>query len=99
MAKQLGVRSVVGDQCMYGLTARADNGQKLRAKKRTKFMTNIPEAEDYLGKQCDGTHGHQHLIAGRAKVAEVYSERLSRAMARTVMSLKCRLESNLVRVL
>eukprot|EP00973_Karenia_brevis_P048617 6749515-Karenia_brevis.AAC.1 len=65
-----GVRSVVGDQCMYGLTTRSDRGQKMRAKKSTKFLTNIAEAEDYLGKRCDRTHEHQHLIGGRARAAE-----------------------------
>ena len=81
-----GVTEVIGDQCMFGLKSRSSSGKERPAKKRTKFLTNILEIKDELGRKCDGRHEHQHLIANRAKAAEVYPEELCRAICRAVVN-------------
>ena len=94
-----GVVQVVGDLCMFGLTTRSATGQARPAKKRTKFMTNIPEVTKELGVRCDGRHEHQALISGRARKAEVYPQELCKAICRSVVGLKARLENDFERVL
>ena len=70
LAKLEGVEEVICDQCMFGLVTRSTGGQLKPAKKRTKFLTNVPELKDELGVTCDGKHEHQQLVGGRAKKAE-----------------------------
>ena len=98
LAKLDGVFEVIGDQCMFGLVTKSVAGKTMPAKKRTKFLTNIPEAKTELGVMCDKSHEHQQLIAGRAKKAEIYPEGLCKAICRTVMKLKERLKANLEHV-
>ena len=99
LSRLAGVVEVVGDQCMFGLTTRSATGKVRPAKKRTKFMTNIPEVKDELGVKCDGRHEHQQLISGRAQKAEVYPQELCKAICRSVVNLKARLENDFERVL
>ena len=94
-----GVRIYTADQCMYGLVAPKGKSEKLPAKKRTRFMSNAPEAEDELSQKCDNSHQHQQLISGRAKAAEVYPEKLRRAMCRAVVKIKRNRTAGVVRVL
>ena len=90
-----GVFEVVGDQCMYGLRTKSSSGKERAAKKRTRFLTNMPEAQEELSRKCDGRHEHQHLVEGRARAAEVYPEELCRAICRAVVKLKERQSRNL----
>ena len=90
---------VTVDQCMYGLTTRSSSGIPTPAKKRTRFMTNIPEAKTELGIKCDKSHDHQQLVGGRARKAEIYPEKLCKAICRTVVKLKRRLQKRLDMVL
>ena len=98
LARLDGVFEVIGDQCMFGLVTKSVSGKTLPAKKRTKFLTNIPEARLELGITCDKKHEHQQLIGGRAKKAEIYPDGLCKAMCRTVIKLKERLKARLEHV-
>ena len=80
---------------MFGLTSRTSSGIAKPAKKRTRFMTNVPEAKEELGIKCDGSHEHQQLVGGRAKKAEAYPEKLCKAICRAVVKTKARLSRNL----
>ena len=78
---------VVGDQCMFGLTApsRGSRGRGA-ARRRTKFMTNSYHIAKELGRTCDGTHRHQSLIGGRAKQTERHPQGLCRAICRGLVA-------------
>ena len=77
-----GVKTVVGDQCQFGLTTYDQQGKKTPARKRTRFMSNCPEILQELGKMCPGKHVHQPLIQGRARAASIYPDGLCRAICR-----------------
>ena len=78
-----GVHTVVGDQCMYGLTTEGKRGSSVMpAKKRTKFMTNSYHVARELRRRCDGTHKHQPLLEGRAEGTARYPPELCRAICR-----------------
>ena len=49
-------------------------------KKPTKFMTNAPYIGEELSLRCDGSHRHLVLIGGKAKRAEIYPDKLCKAM-------------------
>ena len=59
-----GVRTIVADQCMYGLkTWSTDKRQKdAAAQKKTRFVTNSESISNNLKKKCDGSHKHQGLL-------------------------------------
>ena len=79
-----GVQTVVADQCMFGLTTKGGRrGQRMPAKKSTRFMTNSWHIAKELNVRCDGGHDHQALIgAQRAREAQVYPEGLCRAICK-----------------
>lgn len=78
--------AVVGDQCMYGLTAWGKRGGKrCAAETATKFMTNSTAIAQELRLRCDGSHVHQPLISGRANAEVRYPEELCRAICRGVV--------------
>ena len=78
--KQMDVRTVVTDQCMFGLKTKADGKKMAPARKPTRFMTNAEEIRKRLDVRCDGGHHHQVLLDGRAKHAAVYPPALCRAI-------------------
>ena len=63
-----GVHVCVLDQCAYGQCV--DGG--LPNKKPTMCLTDSPRIAAELKRRCDGSHQHQHLLGGRAKLAAVY---------------------------
>ena len=76
LASLPGVGSWRVDYCQFGAPWR----------KRTKFLTNIPEVKEELGVTCDGRHQYQQLISGRARAAEEYPEELCRAIIRGLIN-------------
>ena len=66
------VRSVVADQCMYGLVTWTDDGSWLPAMKPTRFATNSVQMAARLQVRCDHSHAHQPLLGGRAAEAAFY---------------------------
>ena len=82
--QQDGVQRAVGDQCRYGLKAKAGN-QEGPARKSTGFLTNSPCIAKRLSLRCPnrfGYHKHDHvqLVDGRAKAAEKYPPQLCKAI-------------------
>ena len=72
----------VADQCMYGLvTPTGKHGETAPAKKPTKFVSNSWCVLQELSIRCDGSHVHQHLIAGRASEAQQYPDGFAGASA------------------
>ena len=69
---QPSVRTVVADQCMYGLVTHTDSGEWMAAKKPTRFATNSPCMASRLSTRCDRQHQHQPLMSGRAAAAAFY---------------------------
>ena len=67
-----GVATVVSDQCEYGLLTPGPDGQPMPAKKPTRWMSSSPHMLKRLSRRCQGDHAHQHLVGGRAKLAENY---------------------------
>ena len=81
LARQENVEKVTSDLCMFGLTTRGSTPEeRVAAQKRTIFMTNSPEMARALDRRCDGGHRHQHLVQGRAKQSEEYTDELCQAM-------------------
>ena len=85
---------------MFGLeTWGKHKSQLMLAKKPTKFMTNSWLIGRELNRRCDGTHGHQPLIDGRARDAARYPSALCRTICRGIskekMKRACRLTAAL----
>ena len=81
LAAQRDVKTVVCDQCMFGLNV---DGQGLN-RKRTRWLSNMPPVLEALNVKCDRTHFHVPLENGRPKLAQVYPERLCQAVARGII--------------
>ena len=74
-----GVFIVELDQCMYGLTS-TDKIGRAPAKKPTRFITNMEPALACLSLRCDRNHRHVLLENGRARAAQIYPEKLCKAI-------------------
>ena len=82
LMRRQGVQRVVGDQCQFGFKSKDEEGVA-PAKKRTSFFTNAVCIAKRLNKRCPNTrehqvHRHVMLTNGRARVAQVYPDRLCR---------------------
>ena len=76
-----GVDDIVSDQCMFGLvTPNHDHTGFAPAKKPTRFLSNAPCILEELNRRCDGSHRHQPLMGGRARLAQEYTYELCRSM-------------------
>ena len=80
--------AVMADQCEFGLKSQ-DRWGEAAAKKPTRFLTNSYHVGDALAVRCQNEkraardqHRHVQLIAGKAKMAQVYPRGLCEAMAR-----------------
>ena len=72
--------------CQFGMTAPIDSqsGDVGRVKKPTGFMTSSRHIAVELGRLCDKSHDHVHLMAGKAAAAQIYPPELCKAMLRGV---------------
>jgi len=82
-----GVSRIVGDQCMFGQSAKNDEGFQQLARKRTGWCTNSEAVGKVLCAKCPNRPGyvyHEHvaLLAGKAKGCEVYTPALVEAILR-----------------
>ena len=80
-----GVQCVCGDMCTFGMLQSDEQGEGL-IKKMTGFMTNPPEVARELNQTRPGNHRHIHLFNGRAAKAQVYPEKLCKAMTKGLMN-------------
>ena len=74
-----GTRVVRGDQCMFGQSAWHHNEHgwcRRHARKRTGWLTNVPELAEILDVECDASHEHASMIGGTAKPTERYPPEL-----------------------
>lgn len=78
------VHRTVADQCMYGLVTWTADGTWMAAKKPTRFATSSSHMAARLGRRCDKSHSHQHLLGGRAAEAAFYPRRLTLEMLRGI---------------
>ena len=80
------VQTIVGDQCQYGLVtpAEGDRTKLMPALKPTRFMSNSTVMLRQLGKRCDKSHEHQHIVGNRAKAAAFYPVPLVRAIIKGI---------------
>ena len=74
-----GVIRVEGHMCEFDMRQVDQCGEGL-VKKLTGFMTNSELIAEELSKRCSGMHRHITLIGGRAKAAQVYPEKLCKAI-------------------
>ena len=84
-----GVQVVRCDQCAFGQAAwhRGEQGWEWRlARKRSGFVTNVPEIAAELDRPCNGQHAHAALIGGTAKPTERYPPRLVSAILRGLVA-------------
>ena len=90
LMERTGVQRVVGDHCMYGLTAK--EGERWGpARKNTDFMTNSLCIAQALSQRCPNKRNHQvheHVKpeGGRTKAAQVYPPGLCRAICQGFMA-------------
>ena len=70
------VKSVVADQCQYGLLSKSPEGVELPVLKPTRFMTNSDQMRDRLSRRCNRSHVHQPLTGGRCASAAFYPLKL-----------------------
>lgn len=66
------VKTIVSDQCEYGLTTWTSDGGIAAAKKPTRWATTSDQTIQRLSKRCTRTHKHEHLLGGRASQASFY---------------------------
>ena len=66
------VRTIVSDQCEYGLVTPNEHGELTPAKKPTRWATTSEQMVKRLSKRCTRTHDHQPLLGGRAAAAAFY---------------------------
>ena len=69
--------------CRFGMMPKDEHGVGL-VKTPTGFLTNSRHAKKELGKMCLGVHKHVPRLSGRAAAAQVYPDKLCRAMPRTI---------------
>ena len=72
-----GVDTMLSDMCQFEMNV---DGAGLN-KKTTKWMSNMPEVLNILGKRCRKDHFHVPLLHGLAKKAQEYPARLCSAIA------------------
>ena len=70
------VDTVVSDQCEYHLYTTGPNGERMLAKKPTKWASTSPQMLHRLRRRCRGDHTHQRLEGGRAAAAAFYPDDL-----------------------
>ena len=77
------------DMCSFGMAANDEYGEAL-VRKRTKILTNSIEVARRVERKCTGDHRHVHLIAGKAKRAQLYPRAFSRAVCEGIAAEKRR---------
>eukprot|EP00971_Amphidinium_carterae_P097471 1928904-Amphidinium_carterae.2 len=83
MSRLPGVRTVVFDQCCFGLRDE-DNGEYI--KKPTTVLTNLNSLAEALDRRCDQTHSHQRLEGGsRVRKAQTWPIALARTIAQAIV--------------
>ena len=70
-----GVSKVRGCMCSFGMTQYDDMGEGF-VNKPTGFMTNSGEIANRLSQVCSGGHRHTLLLKGRARLAQIYPDKL-----------------------
>ena len=78
------VQFAQGDQCMYGLAEKTDDGKKYY-RKPTGWMTNSARIKENLSRSCDHNHDHQPVLGQhdrelRSRRAQHYPVELVRAI-------------------
>ena len=84
MMHRRGVHAVVGDICTFEMKQQDELGTAF-IRKPTKFMTNSQCIANRLSQRCPGNHRRIQLINGRAKAAEVYPDKLCKAILSGLM--------------
>ena len=74
------VRSVVAHLCQYGMTTKGESGERVAARKSTRFASSSSAILARLSRKCDGSHVHGHLLDGKASAAALYPPDLCRAI-------------------
>lgn len=72
LASLTAVKTVICDQCMFGMNV---DGTGLN-RKRTKWLSNMPQVLEELEVKCDKNHFHVPLENGKPRLAQRYPERL-----------------------
>ena len=93
------VQLVRCDQCAFGQAAwhQGPSGWEWRlARKRTGFLTNIPEIASTLNRKCDGSHEHASLFGGTARPTERYPPKLVAAILKALVKYARRLTGSTV---
>lgn len=80
LATHAGVRSVVCDQCMFGLNV---DGTGLN-RKRTRWLSNMPPVLKALDVKCDSSHTHTVLMGGKPRLAQVYPQKLCEVISKAI---------------
>ena len=78
------VGTAVAHLCQYGMATKDACGGRAPARKATTFMSSSAALLRRLSKKCDGSHDHQRLEGGRARVVAIYPPGLCRAILRGI---------------
>ena len=73
LALRPGVDRIIVDMCAFGLKSTDEEGEGL-VEKTTALLTNCPGLVETMSRRCEGGHRHVHLISGRAKAAQEYTQ-------------------------
>ena len=85
LTKDRKLLTAVCDQCQFGLmTKSADGSSKEMAMKPTRFLTSSQPMAEGLGRRCDRSHKHHHLVGGRAAEAAFDPIPLIRAILKSM---------------
>ena len=84
---EFGVESVKTNMCSFGMMSRDENGPGL-VSKPTRIMSSAVEVLKKIEKPCRGGHRHVHLVAGKAKAAQVYPKKFCTTLCAGIAAQK-----------
>ena len=92
------VQLVQGHMCQFGMLTHINekHGEKGLVKKPTGFLTSSDHIARALNLKCGGGHAHVPLVGGRAAGAQVYPDKLCKAIVNGMLKQKELDESNQV---
>ena len=88
MSEMPEVSIVTTDQCMHGLLTKDKNGEKVPARKTTRFMTTSLQMANLLQTRCDKGNLHLPLEGSRCAEAAYYPVKLIRTILLRVRNTK-----------
>ena len=83
LMSDLGISKIHAHMCRFGMMSEDVDGKGF-VKKPTRLITNSEHMGEQLSRKCMGGHRHAQLDGGRARVCQVYPDKLVRAILKGI---------------